>query len=59
MGPTTGLILTQDIAIPVLTNITVAPMTRTVRKISTEVPIGSAEGLRYECAMLRQPVRRS
>jgi mRNA interferase MazF len=39
------LVLTRDEAIPVLRTILVAPVTRTVRGIPTEVPLGAAEGL--------------
>ncbi|MEX2202579.1 MAG: type II toxin-antitoxin system PemK/MazF family toxin [Actinomycetota bacterium] len=42
------LILTRDEAIPVLSTILVAPVTRTVRGIPTEVPIGAEEGLPAE-----------
>jgi mRNA interferase MazF len=42
------LVLTRDEAIPVLRTILVAPVTRTVRGIPTEVPLGSEEGLRAE-----------
>ena len=39
------LVLTRDEAIPVLRTILVAPVTRTVRGIPTEVALGSEEGL--------------
>jgi mRNA interferase MazF len=39
------VLLTRDRAIPVLANITVAAVTRTVRGLPTEVPIGEREGL--------------
>jgi mRNA interferase MazF len=39
------LILTRDEAIPVLRTILVAPVTRTIRAIPTEVPVGPEEGL--------------
>ncbi|MCI0636311.1 MAG: type II toxin-antitoxin system PemK/MazF family toxin [Actinobacteria bacterium] len=39
------LVLTRDEAIPVLRTILVAPVTRTVRGIPTEVPLGPEEGL--------------
>ena len=42
------LVLTRDEAIPVLRTILVAPVTRTVRGIPTEVPLGSDEGLPSE-----------
>jgi mRNA interferase MazF len=43
-------VVTRNEAIPVLTGILVAPVTRTVRKIPTEVPLGEPEGLPAECA---------
>jgi mRNA interferase MazF len=43
------LVLSRDEAIPVLRTILVAPVTRTVRGIPTEVPLGSPEGLSVEC----------
>jgi len=39
------LVLTRDEAIPVLRTILVAPVTRTIRGIPTEVPVGAEEGL--------------
>ena len=42
------LVLTRDEAIPVLRTVLVAPVTRTVRGIPTEVPLGSTEGLPAE-----------
>jgi mRNA interferase MazF len=39
------LVLTRDEAIPVLRTILVAPVTRTIRGIPTEVPVGPEEGL--------------
>jgi mRNA interferase MazF len=44
------LVLTRDRAIPVLRTVLVAPVTRTMRGIATEVALGEAEGLRYKCA---------
>ena len=44
------LVLTRDEAIPVLGTLLVAPVTRTVRGIPTEVLLGPAEGLPTECA---------
>jgi mRNA interferase MazF len=43
------LVLTRDDAIPVLRTILVAPITRTVRGIPTEVSLGAPEGLPAEC----------
>jgi mRNA interferase MazF len=56
------LVVTRSEAIPVLTWVVVAPVTRTVRRIPTEVSLGSAEGLPRECAAAFdnvQPIRRS
>lgn len=39
------LILTRDEAIPVLRTVLVAPVSRTIRHIPTEVPLGISEGL--------------
>lgn len=43
------LVVTRSEAVPVLTGIVVAPITRTVRRISTEIALGSDEGLPVEC----------
>ncbi len=43
------VVLTRDVAIPYLSNVTVALVTRTVRGIPSEVTLGPAEGLREEC----------
>ena len=43
------LVLTRDEAIPVLRTILVAPVTRRIRGIPTEVPLGATEGLPTEC----------
>jgi mRNA interferase MazF len=43
------LVLTRDEAIPVLRTVLVAPVTRTIRGIPTEVPLGRAEGLLTDC----------
>jgi mRNA interferase MazF len=42
------LILTRELVRPHLTRVTVAPITRTVRGLSTEVRVGTANGLEYE-----------
>lgn len=44
------LVLTRDEAIPVLRTILVAPVSRTVRGIPSEVLLGPDEGLAVECA---------
>ena len=42
------LILTREPVRPLLTNVTVAPITTTVRGLSTEVPVGLQNGLDRE-----------
>jgi mRNA interferase MazF len=44
------LVVTRSEAVPVLTGIVVAPVTRTVRDIPTEIRLGHAEGLPVDCA---------
>ena len=44
------LVVTRDAALPVLGAIMVAPVTRTVRAIPTEIPLGRDEGLPEPCA---------
>lgn len=39
------LILTRELVRPHLTRVTVAPITATIRGLSTEVPVGSRNGL--------------
>ncbi len=56
------LVVTRSEAVPVLTAIVVAPVTRTVRRIPTEILLGEEEGLAVECAASfdnLQRVRRS
>ena len=56
------LIVTRSEAIPVLTRILVAPITRTVRGIPTELRLGPDDGLQVDCAASfdnRQPIRTS
>ena len=56
------LVVTRSEAVPVLTWVVVAPVTRTVRGIPTEVPLGAEEGLPAPCAAAFdnvQPLRRS
>ena len=45
-----ALVVTRSEAIAVLMGIVVAPVTRTVRGIPTEVRLAEAEGLSVECA---------
>ena len=56
------LVVTRSEAVAVLSGIVVAPVTRTVRNIPTEVALGEGEGLGVECAASfdnLQRVRRS
>jgi mRNA interferase MazF len=39
------LVLTRDLVRPHLATVTVAPITTTIRGLSTEVPVGEANGL--------------
>jgi mRNA interferase MazF len=43
------LVVTRSQAVPRLERIVVAPLTRTIRGIPTEVPIGPEDGVRFEC----------
>jgi mRNA interferase MazF len=52
------LVVTRSDAISVLTALVVAPVTRTVRGIPTEVSLGSDEGLAVECAASFDKLRR-
>lgn len=45
------VILTRDAARPAMTKVTVAPITSTVKGLSSEVPLGPANGLDHECAV--------
>lgn len=56
------LVVTRSEAVPVLTWIVVAPVTRTIRGIPTEVRLGPAQGLAEDCVASfdnLQPIRRS
>jgi len=56
------LVITRDEAIAVLTHLIVAPVTRTVRGIPTEIELGPAENLPVACAASfdnMQPIRQS
>ncbi len=44
------LVVTRSEAVPVLAGIVVAPVTRTVRHIPTEIQLGESEGLPVDCA---------
>jgi len=56
------LVVTRSEAVPVLTWLVVAPVTRTVRGIPTEIPVGPDQGLTVEAAASfdnLQPIRRA
>lgn len=56
------LVVTRSEAVPVLTWIVIAPVTRSVRPIPTHLPLGSEEGLNEPCAAAfdnLQPIRRA
>ena len=56
------LVVTRTDAVSVLQRIVVAPVTRTVRSIPTEVALGPDQGLTVECAASfdnLQPIRRA
>lgn len=56
------LVVTRSEAVPVLSWIVVAPVTRSVRAIPTHLPLGLDEGLDVPCAASfdnLQPIRRS
>jgi mRNA interferase MazF len=44
------LVVTRSEAVAVLAGVVVAPVTRSVRAIPTEIALGEAEGLDVECA---------
>lgn len=56
------LVVTRTEAIPVLTWIVVAPVTRTIRGIPTEIPLDADDGLPAPCAASfdsLQPIRKT
>ena len=44
------LVMTREAAIPVLSNVLAAPVTRTVRRLPTELFLGPDDGMPEECA---------
>ena len=50
-GRRPACILTRQAAIPVLRSVLVAPATRTVRGIPTEVPLSREDGMPDDCAL--------
>lgn len=45
------LVLTRDTVRPYLTNVTVAPITTTIRGLSTELSVGPGNGLEQPCVV--------
>lgn len=45
------LVMTRDVAIPLLTTLLTAPITRTVRGIPTEVRLAPEDGMPADCAV--------
>ncbi len=45
------LVLTRELVRPHLTTVTVAPITTTIRGLSTEVALGPANGLENQCVV--------
>ena len=46
-----ALILTREVALPVLRNVTVAPITSTLRGLATELLVGPTNGLDHDSAV--------
>ena len=46
-----AVVLTRELALDYLNNVTVAPIASTVRGLSTEVLVGVRNGLDHECAV--------
>jgi mRNA interferase MazF len=46
-----ALVLTRDAARGAMTKVTVAPVTTTVKGLSSELRVGPANGLEHECAV--------
>ena len=50
-GRRPACVLTRQAAIGVLSSVLVAPATRTIRGIPTEVPLGPQDGMPSDCAL--------
>jgi mRNA interferase MazF len=50
-GRRPACVLTRQAAIPVLTSVLVAPATRTIRGIPTELRLGRDDGMPEDCAL--------
>ncbi|HVH21290.1 MAG TPA: type II toxin-antitoxin system PemK/MazF family toxin [Pseudonocardia sp.] len=48
-GTRSVVILTRETAIPLLRNITIVPVSRTVRDLPTTIELGPEHGLRHDC----------
>lgn len=46
-----ALVLTREIARGAMTKVTVAPITSTVKGLTSEVPVGPGNGLDHDCAV--------
>jgi len=46
-----AVVLTREAARGAMTKVTVAPVTSTVKGLSSEVPVGPGNGLDHECAI--------
>jgi mRNA interferase MazF len=49
--PRPVLVLTRELVRPYMTRVTVAPITTTARGLSTELPVGPANGLDAQCVV--------
>lgn len=56
-GRRPALVLTRDEAIPVLQRVLVAPLTRSIRQIPTEVRLSESDGVRDDCVVSLDNVR--
>lgn len=45
------VVLTRELVRPHMARVTVAPITSTVRGLSTEIPVGQANGLEHACVV--------
>ena len=50
-GQRPALVMTRDAAIPLLNHLIVAPATRTIRSIPTEVILDATDGMPAECVL--------
>ena len=51
IGRRPGCVLTRQATIPVLNAVLVAPATRTIRALPTEVRLGTEDGMPTDCAL--------